>query len=155
MHKTRIISGACAALLLAGCASGPSAIPEARPTAGTGAAPATSSAPQSALPMPVQTPTGASAGTRFIAPTVLDAPGLSGVIGANAGALESLFGPPRLRVREGDALKLQFTGQPCVLDIFLYPLREGAEPSATHVESRRASDGQSVDRAACVAALKR
>jgi hypothetical protein len=39
--------------------------------------------------------------------------------------------------------------------VFLYPLQEGGEPVATHVEARRASDGQEVDRAACVAALRR
>jgi hypothetical protein len=61
----------------------------------------------------------------------------------------------RLDVREGDMRKLQFAGEACVLDVFLYPLRDGAEPVATHVEARRASDGQDVDRAACVRALRR
>ena len=65
------------------------------------------------------------------------------------------FGPPRLDVREGDMRKLQFTGEACVLDVFLYPLRPGAEPVATHVEARRTSDGLDVDRAACIAALAR
>jgi hypothetical protein len=51
--------------------------------------------------------------------------------------------------------KLQFTGEACVLDVFLYPPRQGAEPVATYVEARRPSDGQDVDRAACVAALRR
>jgi len=58
-------------------------------------------------------------------------------------------------VREGDMRKLQFAGRACVLDVFLYPLREGAEPVATWAEARRASDGQEVDRAACVQALGR
>ena len=35
--------------------------------------------------------------------------------------------------------KLQFAGERCVLDVFLYPLREGQEPVATYVEARRAS----------------
>ena len=51
--------------------------------------------------------------------------------------------------------KLQFSGQACVLDVFLYPLRPGAEPVATYVDARRPSDGVEVDRAACVAALRR
>ena len=90
-----------------------------------------------------------------IAPQVMNQPGLEGVIGRDAATLKSLFGPPRLEVKEGDALKLQFSGQACVLDIYLYPLASGARPAATHVEARRASDGESVDRAACVRALGR
>ena len=91
----------------------------------------------------------------FIAPKVMDLPGLDGVIGRDATALANLFGAPRLEVKEGDARMLQFSGQPCVLDIYLYPLQPGAQPSATHVEARRASDGEDVDRAACVRALRR
>lgn len=81
------------------------------------------------------------------------APGLESVIGQSAAQLERRFGHARLDIPEGDARKLQFTGEPCVLDIYLYPLRPGEQPVATHVEARRASDGRAVDRAACVAAL--
>jgi hypothetical protein len=81
--------------------------------------------------------------------------GLEGVLQKDADGLARLFGPPRLDVREGDARKLQFAGQACVLDVFLYPLRTGAEPVATYVEARRASDGHEVDRAACAQALQR
>lgn len=91
----------------------------------------------------------------FRAPQVQHAPGLEGVIEQNTGALVRQFGSPRLDVREGDARKLQFSGTACVLDVFLYPLRQGGEPVATYVEARRASDGQEVDRAACVQALRR
>ena len=91
----------------------------------------------------------------FIAPTVMQLRGLEGVIGQGVSALVRQFGEPRLRVPESDALKLQWTGQPCVLDVYLYPLRPGAEPVATHVEARRASDAAEVDRAGCVAALRR
>lgn len=89
------------------------------------------------------------------APQIMRLPGLEGVIGASANQLERSFGSPRLKVTEGDAVKLQFSGEPCVLDIYLYPLSPGAAPSATHVEARRASDGRPVDRASCVAALRR
>lgn len=82
------------------------------------------------------------------------APGLEGVIGANQGQLTRMFGEPRLDVWEGDARKLQFTGTACVLDVFLYPSTTSKEPHATYVETRRSSDGQNVDRAACVAALR-
>ncbi len=85
---------------------------------------------------------------------VLTAPGLEGVIGATPDDLVEAFGPARLDVWEGDARKLQFSGQPCVLDIYLYPPALGREPQATYVEARRASDGQEVDRAACIAALR-
>lgn len=93
--------------------------------------------------------------TGFRAPQVLQAPGLEGVIRQDAAALVRQFGDPRLDVREGDVRKLQFAGQACVLDVYLYPLAPAGEPVATHVEARRASDGQEVDRAACAAALRR
>lgn len=86
---------------------------------------------------------------------MLRAAGLEGVIEQDAATLLRRFGTARLDVREGDMRKLQFSGEPCVLDVFLYPLRPGAEPVATYLEARRASDGQEVDRAACVAALQR
>ena len=91
----------------------------------------------------------------FRAPEIQRVPGLEGVIEQDAAGLTRLFGPPRLDVHEGDARKLQFAGTACVLDVFLYPLRSGTEPVATHVEARRASDGQEVDRAACAQALRR
>jgi len=82
-------------------------------------------------------------------------PGLEGVIGASNAGLVSQFGPARLDVLEGDARKLQFAGPACVLDIYLYPGTPGAEPLATYLDARRPSDGQDVDRAACVAALRK
>lgn len=82
-------------------------------------------------------------------------PGLEAVIGRNATALANLFGAPRLTVAEGDAVKLQFGGAACVLDVYLYPLQPRAEPTATYIDARRASDGVDVDRAACVKALRR
>lgn len=81
-------------------------------------------------------------------------PGLEGVIGANAAALLQQFGKPRIDLAEGDVRKLQFSGAACVLDIFLYPPEGGGEQRATHVDARRASDGQDVDRAACIEALR-
>lgn len=87
-------------------------------------------------------------------PQILRAPGLEGVIERNAQEVQRLFGTPRLDVSEGDMRKLQFSGEACVLDVFLYPLLPGSEPVATHVDARRPSDGREVDRAACVAALR-
>ncbi len=90
---------------------------------------------------------------QFRAPRVMNLPGVEGLIGANATAITRQFGSPRLDVREGDVRKLQFSGEACVLDVFLYPLSPGAEPTATYVEARRSSDGLDVDRVACVRSL--
>lgn len=81
-------------------------------------------------------------------------PGLESVLGAPPGDLVRQFGAARLDVWEGDARKLQFSGAACVLDVFLYPPEKGAEPLATYVDARRASDGKDVDKVACVAALR-
>jgi hypothetical protein len=86
---------------------------------------------------------------------VLALPGLQGVIGATGAELTRQFGPARLDVIEGDARKLQFSGAPCVLDVYLYPGATGREPQATYVDARRMTDGRDVDRAACVAALRK
>ena len=88
-------------------------------------------------------------------PPVQALPGVEGVIGATGGDLTRQFGAPRLDVLEGDARKLQFSGSACVLDIYLYPPAPGREPQASYVDARRASDGQDVDRAACIAAMRR
>jgi len=82
-------------------------------------------------------------------------PGLQGVIGASAPELQRLFGAPRLDVVEGDAHKLQFTGTACVLDVYLYPPAPGQAPRASYVDARRGTDARDVDRAACVAALRK
>ena len=81
-------------------------------------------------------------------------PGVEGVIGNDAAGLIRQFGKPRLDIVEGDARKLQFSGTACVLDAYLYPPVEGKEPLATYIDARRPSDGQDVDRAACIAALR-
>jgi hypothetical protein len=129
--------------LLGACATGP--VP-------SGTSPSTRA--PAAAPPPQQVRVAPST-TAFRAPRVMNVPGLEGVIGRNETALANLFGAPRLAVKEGDARKLQFTGEACVLDVYLYPLQPGAEPSATYVDARRASDGLDVDRAACVRALRR
>lgn len=81
-------------------------------------------------------------------------PGLEGVIGVGANELARQFGPARLDVWEGDARKLQFTGTPCVLDVYLYPPSQGRDPLSTYVEARR-TDGREVDKVACVSALRK
>lgn len=121
--------------------------------------PRSGSAPPASRPVPSQNvpPTRpvAPPQTSFLAPQIMREPGLEGVIEQDAASLMRQFGDARLDVREGDMRKLQFSGEACVLDIFLYPQRAGAEPVATYLEARRGSDGQEVGRAACVAALRR
>lgn len=116
------------------------------------------------LPQPQQVPTPrasvprtdpAPPSAQFIPPIVQRKAGLEDVIGRNASALQRLFGAPRLTTPEGDAVKLQFRGEPCVLDVYLYPLKPGGEAVATHTEALRARDGAEVDQASCVAALRR
>jgi hypothetical protein len=124
--------------LLAACAS-------------TAAAPKSAPAkPAASVPVPIRAP------IRRAPPRAqaLVAPGLEGVIGATREDLLGQFGSARLDVWEGDARKLQFVGTACVLDVYLYPPAQGSEPEATYVDARRASDGQDVDRAACIAALR-
>jgi hypothetical protein len=111
-------------LALSGCASGP-------------AKPAVSA------PAPVRS-------SVVMLPDVMAPTGLEGVIGSPAGALTQRFGTPRIDLAEGDARKLQFAGVSCVLDIFLYPPRPGAEPTAAHVDARLRQGGAAVDGGACI-----
>jgi hypothetical protein len=88
-------------------------------------------------------------------PEMMSAPGLDNIIGAPATALTRRLGEPRLDGFDGDVRKLQFAGASCVVDIYLYPLRPGAEPVATHVEARRREGGAPVDRAQCLREVER
>ena len=133
----RSLAGACGlALLLAGCVSAPG---------GSGTSTRTPTRVPSVRPA-------APSGARD--PSFQTIRGLEGVIGVTERELERQFGAPRLRVWEGDARKLQFTGRACLLDVYLYPTSGSKAPVATYVDARRSSDGQDVDRAACVAALR-
>lgn len=129
--------------LLAGCATTPQQAPP-PPPRDTGA---TTQVPPT-RPLPPPRPVGG-----LPAPQIMEGPGLGGIIRENAATVTRRFGQPRLDVREGDMRKLQFSGEACVLDVFFYPLAQGAEPVATWIEARRASDGANVDRFACIQAL--
>mgnify|MGYP000573680859 CR=1 FL=1 len=114
-----------------------------------------SSVPAPPPPKPGKVPVRTPVRVTPPAPKLQVAPGLEGVIGARPDDLVRQFGPARLDVIEGDARKLQFAGGPCVLDVFLYPPAPGKPPQATYVEARRASDAREVDRAACIAGLRK
>lgn len=76
------------------------------------------------------------------------------LVGQHANAALSLFGKPRLDVAEGAGRKLQFAGPPCILDIYYYAPRQGAEPVATHVDART-PEGRDANVDSCVNALRR
>ena len=80
--------------------------------------------------------------------------GLERVLGQDVRSLTDLFGKPDQDVREAGARRLQYAGPFCILDAYLYALREGAEPVVTYVDARQ-PDGKDIDRASCVAALVR
>lgn len=137
------VSGLLLLPLLAACVAVPSPRGPASP------------APQQPGPRAVPPTEPTAPAPAFRTPQILRMPGLERVIERDGASLIRQFGTPRLDVREGDMRKLQFSGRACVLDVFLYPLRPGAEPVATYVDARRPGDGADVDRAACVAALER
>ncbi|HET9355880.1 MAG TPA: hypothetical protein VFO42_06925 [Sphingomicrobium sp.] len=78
---------------------------------------------------------------------------VSALIGLSASELISHFGQPRLQVREGPGVKLQWASSGCVLDVYLYPEGAQGRERATHVDSRRPS-GDSIDQRSCVELLR-
>lgn len=137
MRNTGIAVLALLGVALAGCAGGgagkgpakPRVAAAPRPSIGSGARPHS---------------------TIVVVPEVMSGQGLGGVIGSPADALTRRFGSPRIDLAEGDARKLQFTGKACVLDIFLYPLSAGSQPTATHVAARLRQGGAPADPGACI-----
>ncbi len=123
-------------LLLSACAGGPAS--------GRYVSTGNTAAPAPSAPSPA-----------FRAPQVMRAQGVDSIIGQAAGSLARRFGEARLDVAEGDARKLQFVSDGCVLDIYLYPLEAGRAPVATHVEARVRQGGGATDRAACIEAIER
>ena len=77
---------------------------------------------------------------------------VSALVGLTANELTTYFGAPRLQVREGPGLKLQWANATCVLDAYLYP--EGGREKTTHIDTRRPS-GDAIDQRRCVATLTR
>jgi hypothetical protein len=133
IHPSSLIVSLGAAVLVAGCASTP----------GPGRAPA-------------RPGTAAQQGSAIIrVPEMMSARGLENIIGAGAPALTQRLGEPQLDGFEGDVRKLQFAGTSCVVDVYLYPLRPGAEPVATHVEARRRDGGAAVDQVQCLREVER
>jgi len=126
MKINALLMTAAPALLLAGCA-GSAAVP--RP-----------SQPVATTPRPPSTP-----------PRIVQN---NSLVGQHANAALSIFGKPRLDIAEGAGRKLQFTGTACILDIYYYAPKAGAEPIATHVDART-PDGRDANVDSCVNALRR
>lgn len=76
------------------------------------------------------------------------------LIGNSADAIGRMFGKPRLDITEGAGRKLQFAGSNCILDIYFYAPRAGANPVATHVDART-PDGRNAEVNSCAQALQR
>jgi hypothetical protein len=87
-------------------------------------------------------------------PVKLHEAGLERVMGKTGAQLTSLFGDADLDGREGQARRMQFVGPACILDAYLYPSKDGAEPIVTYVDARLPS-GDDIDRASCIASLSR
>ena len=96
--------------------------------------------------------------TETAAPTPAPAPAPqqpreSGVLlGLTGNELVTRFGRPVLQIKEGNSFKLQFRGQLCVLDAFLYP-SAGAQYRVTHVETRSRS-GNDTNQRDCIRTLE-
>jgi hypothetical protein len=76
------------------------------------------------------------------------------LLGKTEKMMRSQFGEPRLDVREGAAVKLQYTNDVCVADIYLFPPAEGKEAVVIHLDARDTL-GADADRDTCVSALLR
>ena len=127
------------ALILAGCSAGSAngSYVRGTPAAGTSAQPSQTAPTQG-----------------FRSPQVMRGVGVDSVIGAGVRDLTNRFGEARIDLTEGDARKLQFISDRCVLDIFLYPLEANTAPVATHVEARVREGGAATDRAMCIAEVE-
>lgn len=76
------------------------------------------------------------------------------VNGLSEAELIARFGPAPFRVREGNALKLQWQNTTCVLDTYLYPPLGGAGTATVlHTDARRPGTGETVATEGCVASF--
>lgn len=87
--------------------------------------------------------------------TAFDTRGLENILNKRDDELVALFGVPRLDIIEGQARKLQFTNERCVLDIYLYPPQNnaGTERLSNYAEARD-RDGNAADPRACMNDLR-
>lgn len=105
--------------------------------------------PPYSTPPPVTAPSGPAAPPAVVRPVQQN-----NLIGQSPAAVGRLFGQPRIDVTEGGARKLQFQGAACVMDVYFYAPRAGADPVATHVDART-PDGRNAEVNSCAEALRR
>jgi hypothetical protein len=98
-------------------------------------------------------PTGTGAPPQTASFTPATRPSATDLVGIDARALQRQFGKPRLDIRDPTARKLQWSGERCVLDAYLYPPADNREPVVSYVEAR-ASTGAPVDANACAKLLR-
>lgn len=134
IHTGAVLAGA---LAMSACASGP-----AGPTPNA-ARPSVATVPASQAATPAK--------ATVNAPPSSD---VATVIGQGAQSLAQRFGSARIDLTEGQARKLQFAGERCVLDVYLYPVAADTEPVATHVDARLRRDGSDTDKARCIAEVQ-
>jgi hypothetical protein len=106
-------------LALAACSSTPTIVP----------------APQPAIKLPP--------------PPTQNLTGLERVMGQDANTVIRVLGTPVQDLFEAKARRLQFAGDDCVLDAYLYATEGEGEQRITYIEARNRA-GQTVDRKACV-----
>lgn len=102
-----------------------------------------------AIPRPSTPPPATQQPTTVVKPVQNNA-----LIGNSADAIGRMFGKPRLDVTEGAGRKLQFEGANCILDVYFYAPRAGANPVATHVDART-PDGRNAEVNSCAQSLQR
>jgi len=77
------------------------------------------------------------------------------LVGMDVHDLGRRFGQPAFQVQEGPGTKLQWAGDGCVLDVFLYPPESGSGSArVTYADARRPS-GTDIDVASCLALMGR
>lgn len=75
------------------------------------------------------------------------------LLNKDATSVMQILGLPVQDAQEGPARRLQFAGPACILDVYLYPPAEGAEPRVTYA-SARVADGREADRNLCITILR-
>lgn len=83
-------------------------------------------------------------------PTPIERPS-GALIGLTASELGQRFGKPNFQVREGPGTKVQWIGQGCVLDVYLYPPQDGRGPDRVEFADARRQSGADISVEACLA----
>ncbi|MEO6580102.1 MAG: hypothetical protein ABIN83_02990 [Sphingomicrobium sp.] len=77
------------------------------------------------------------------------------LVGLSAHDLGDRFGQPRFQVQEGPGTKLQWSGDGCVLDVYLYPPANGQGIARVTYSDARRPSGADIDVHSCLALMGR